>query len=446
MPPENNKTEEERPLPPDFAHRLATKVVVTHERERNPETATLKLAEVLVRNLNQPARATQFMEMTRILLEEKETRRYAALSWAAPVIEKEHLPAVEKFLALMLDQLIDEHMNLTKPLYEMEMRRKKFSHYAWLMGEVFISMMEISSDLYEVLSKIFGDIIRKEMALETQNQEDKSVKRRIIIGSSKEKEMAAKKLFDDILDYIHTRGEFKSDSLNQKNPNEFISILADRLRGTRRYIIQDILNRQALERKKQAEKEISERQASAEEIIRARDPFKKSVMLFWTEKRYNFKYLSVEKVRITLQVLAIVIGIMIFLMGYLGMAGMHWGEGIFVAFGMYLFARFAASKQSFKKFYPNDVSKELETVVGMITPVFRKMSKDQLQAFLTRQVKDPDNQKLLPLVPEFIKYLFAVMPDRRNMILQMDELSAVMEDIELEVARQIRDSGHHHAA
>ena len=47
-------------------------------------------------------------------------------------------------------------------------------------------------------------------------------------------ETASKKLFDDLVDYIHTRGEFKSDSLAQKNPNEFISGLADRMRSTRR--------------------------------------------------------------------------------------------------------------------------------------------------------------------------------------------------------------------
>jgi len=438
----------ERELPADFAARVATKLIVTAERERDPEHVSGKLAEMMLRNLGQPSRAIHFLETTRILLDDRESRRYAAMAWAAIVIEREHFPNADKFIVQVLDAAIDEHMNLAKPLYEMEMQRKRFSYYAWLLGEVFISMMEVSSDLYETLGYLYSQTIRREMLLEQQIAEEKSNKRRIIIGSTKEKETASKKLFDDILDYVHTRGAFKSDSLNQKNPNEFISILADRMRGTRRYVIQDILNRQALDRKKQAEKELSERQAGAEEIIRARDPFKKALNLFWTEKRYNFKYLSVEKVRITLQVESVVIGILIFLTSYLGIQGLHWLEGIVVGLGMYGFARFAISKKALWRFYPDDVSKELETVVGLLTPTFRKMSQEQLSNFLTRQVKDMDNLKLLPLMPEFIKYLFAVMPDRKNMIVTYEELQELMTDLEMNVARQLRDSGmfsRHHA-
>ena len=35
----------------------------------------------------------------------------------------------------------------------------------------------------------------------------------------------------------------------------------------------------------------------AEEIILARDGFRKGVNLYWLEKQYNFKFLAVEKVR-----------------------------------------------------------------------------------------------------------------------------------------------------
>ncbi|MDH4225754.1 MAG: hypothetical protein OEW12_08925 [Deltaproteobacteria bacterium] len=429
-----------RDLPEDFANRLATKIIVTNERERNPEEATFKVASLILRTLGVNNRQSYFIETSEILLAEEETQRYAAVAWASILMEREHIPGCDAFISHTLDIVIDEHMNLAKPLYEMEMRRKKFSHYAWLMGEVFINMMRVSSDLYEVLSQLYGHIIRKEMALELKNAEEKDTKRRIIIGSQREKETASKKLFDDTLDYINTRGEFKSDSLNQQNPNEFIAVLTDRLRGTRRYVIQDIVNKQALDRKKQAEKELSEKQAGAEEIIRAKEPFKKALALFLTEKRYNFKYLSVEKVRVTIQVMSIITGIFYFLAGYLGIQGMHWVEGIMIGLGMYLFARFAASRASFKRFYPYDVSKELETVVGQITPVLRKMAKEQMGPFVTRQVKDKANLQLLPVMPEFIKYLFAVMPDRRNMIISYEELQEVMDELEMDVARQLRDT------
>src|SRR5262249_61767344 len=95
---------------------------------------------------------------------------------------------------------------------------------------------------------------------------------------------------------------------------------------TRRYVIQDIMAKQAADKRKEAEKELSEKLASAEEIIQARDNFKRALDLFWAEKRYNIKYLSVEKVRVTLQVVGIIIGIIYFLAGYLRVYSLTWRE------------------------------------------------------------------------------------------------------------------------
>ncbi|MCH7478268.1 MAG: hypothetical protein IIA14_09215, partial [SAR324 cluster bacterium] len=371
------------------------------------------------------------------LITDNETERFAAVTWASLSLEREQHPEYEQFVNDLLDVAVVEHMNIVKPLYELEQRR--FSHYAWHIGEVFICMMALNSDLYDVINHVFGSIIRKELAIEVTEKEKREV-RRISVGiSAREKETASKKLYDDIVDYIHARGEFKSDSLAQKNPNEFIQVLADRMRGSRRYVIQDVMNRQALLKKQQAEKALSERLAGAEDIILARDPFKKAVNLYWTEKRYNFKYVAVEKVRVTVQVLAILTGIVYFLMGYLNLYGMHWLEGIIVALGMYIFARVAASRRAFSRFFPEDVSKELEIVVGSFTPTLRKMSKEQMDAFLVAQVRDPANHKLLHIVPEFIKYIFAIMPDRSNMIVSMEELGDVMENLELDLARTMRE-------
>jgi hypothetical protein len=428
-----------RDLPADFPKRLATKIVLTVERERDADAGLEKVAALTHRNLSAPDRLELMYSTCENLLSDSETMRFAAITWTSLVIERERNPRYENFLSDLIDLAIDQHMNLVKPLYELEARRKKFSHYAWLLGEIFINMMALNSDLYEAISHVFSMIIRKEMALESAEKERKDTRRISLAASAKAKETASKKLFDDVVDYIHARGEFKSDSLAQKNPNEFIAVLADRMRGTRRYVIQDIMNRQTLMRKQQAEKELSERLAGAEDIILAKEPFKRAIQLFWTEKRYNFKYLSVEKVRVTVQVLAILVGLIFFLGGYLNVYGMHWGEGLFVAFGMYLFARIAASRRAFKRFFPDDVSKELETVVGSFTPTLRKMSKEQLDAFLIRQVRDPDNQKVLHVVPEFIKYVFAIMPNRKDMIVTLDDLSDVMENLETDVARMLRE-------
>ena len=107
---------------------------------------------------------------------------------------------------------------------------------------------------------------------------------------------------------------------------------------------------------------------------------------------------------------------------------------------MYAFSRFMCSRRSFKRYFPDDVSKELEVVVGSFTPTVRRMSRDQLESFLVRQVRDPDSVDLLPIFSEFVKYVFAVMPDRKSSIVSLDELSEVMENIDLDIARTMRDS------
>jgi hypothetical protein len=430
-------------LPPDFARRLAQKVVFTVERERDQDEALDKVASAFVRNLGKPERARQFIEMIDALLENEETARYAGLSWVAVVLHREDDRRFEQLVSNVLDAMIQDHQQIAKPNFQLEYRRKSFSYYARNLGDAFIAMMEIKSELYEVVSAIFSNLVRKEVAEENALKERRSGNRRISLGERDDKKpKTGKKLFDDVVDYVSARGELRPDTLSQQNPNEFISILADRMRGTRRYVIQDIMGRQALEKRKEVEKELSERLASAEEIIHAREGFRSALDLFWTEKRYNIKYMSVEKVRVTLQVISVVIGVLWFLAGYLGLWGFMWYEGIVAAVGMYVFARFSASRGAFRSFFPHDVSKDLEVVLGTVTPTLRKMSKEQMDAFMIRQIKDPQNLSLLPILPEFFKYLFAVMPDRKNAILTADEVKELLDNVELDIARVIRTSTH----
>ena len=46
-------------LPPDFARRIAQKVVFTLERERDPDEATEKIANLFIRNLSGLERSRQ---------------------------------------------------------------------------------------------------------------------------------------------------------------------------------------------------------------------------------------------------------------------------------------------------------------------------------------------------------------------------------------------------
>ena len=148
--------------------------------------------------------------------------------------------------------------------------------------------------------------------------------------------------------------------------------------------------------------------------------------------------MAVEKVRVTIQVLAIIVGIVHFLIGYMGLFGMHWWEGLVITVVMYLFARFFASRQYFQRFFPEDVSKELEIVVGAFTPTLRKMSRDQLELFLNHQVREPQNLSFITILPEFIKYVFAVMPDRNNILVEREELAELLQNVEMGIARTIR--------
>ena len=427
-------------LPPDFASRIATKIVFTSERERDPEEALEKISTMLIRNLGRGGRTRQFIDVLEALEDDPETIRFSGLAVVSLVMDKQEDPPFEKFIDDFLETMIHDHKTEFKKSQELEYRRKNFSAYARILGESLIAMYDINNELYEVASHVFTLLIRKEMMQEMEAKEaSDQTSRRISLSDKEEGEhKVGKKLFDDLVDYIHSRGEQRSGTLQQQNPNEFISVLADRMRGTRRYVIQDILNTQAMDRRKEAEKELGERLASAEEIVMAKEAFKRGVSLYWTERQYNFKYMSVEKVRVTVQVLAMCLGVFHFLLGYLGVFGILWWEGVITTVAMYFFARFFGSRQYFNKFFPDDVTKELEVVVGSFTPTFRKMSQEQLDAFLNRQTRDPGNLKIVTILPEFIKYVFAVMPDRRNVVIQREELGELMQNVEMDIARIIR--------
>ncbi len=439
-PPSATAAQIERDLPPDFAARIATKVVFTNERERDPEAAMEKTAELLLRNLSRPTRVHYVVDVLEVLENDPETLRYAGLALVSLVLDRQEDPRYEKFVDDLVERMITDHHRGAKASHQVEYRRRHFSAYARILGDAFSAMMQVNSELYEVVSHYFTLLIRKEMALEHRQQEEaKTGGRRVQLRRDEEDEVkVGKKLFDDLVDYVHDRGEQRSGTLQQQNPNEYISILADRLRGTRRYVIQDILNQQALDRRKEAEKELGERLAGAEEIILARDAFRRAIGLYWTEKQYNFKYLAVEKVRVTVQVLAMVVGVLHFLAGYLGLFGMEWWEGLMVTVAMYAFARVFCSRQYFQRFFPDDVTKELEVLVGSFTPTLRKMSREQFEPFIHHQVRDPRIAGHVTILPEFVRYVFAVMPDRTNVVLEREELAEILQDLEVEIARVLR--------
>ena len=433
---------EARAVPRDFALRVATKITAICEREMDDSLSSGRVADLLYRNMHDPDMHMHFMDVVNILLSNEDTEKYAATAWASLIWHEETHGEYRDMLESLIKSMADGHLINSRPGVEHEDTGKWFSAFAVNMGEVFVQMMKISSDLYDLITDIYTLIIRLEMARDFNKKDDDDKKKRNQPKKKEEKRnFNPKKLYDDIIDFISLKGDFRSDNLNQKNPNEFIIVLADRMRSTRRYVIQDIMNRQSLEKKKQLEKELREREASAEEVIIAAKPFNHGLYLYWVEKRYNFKYLAVEKVRITLQVIGFLMGLVSVGASYLQALPLSLVEGLLITAQMMVYSKLFCSKFFFIAFYPKDVTANLEEEVGVFTPIFRKMSPEQMTSFVNKQIRSPENNLLLHLMPEYFKYIFAVMPDRGNILMNKEELNEVMERLELNISKFQRGSG-----
>ena len=160
-----------RGVPDDFHQRIATKIVVTLERERDPDAALHQIAAFILRNLGTEGRHKYFVDAVDTLLEEEESKRYAALAYVSIALDAESNSRHGIFLNEVVDILIDDHMYVAKPPEPLENTRKAFSVNARHLGEVFTKMIDMNSDLYEVIGQIFSMVIRKEMVIEHTRQE-----------------------------------------------------------------------------------------------------------------------------------------------------------------------------------------------------------------------------------------------------------------------------------
>jgi hypothetical protein len=295
-------------------------------------------------------------------------------------------------------------------------------------------MLELNPTNGEIASNIFSIFIRNEMELSAKSTaEEEETGSRIIPRDMQD-------LYDDVISFISDRGIFKPSPMSgtEENPNEHIQNLCERLRSTRRFIMQEVITERALEKRKQLELDLKNQLASAEEIVMVDPKFTDGLSLFVQEKRYNFNYLSVEKVRTTLQLLGSITGAVYFLLGFMGYLGVHWVDGFVVCLVMLALVRILLSRKYIKLFYPTDISKELEESSTAFINVMRNMSQEQMEHFMVHQIKLESNQKYLTMVPEYVKYLYAIMPDRKSMMISVDELSELVENSEIEVAKQLR--------
>ena len=420
-------------VPENFAAQIARDLMVIFQKQMDLDTASAEAAAYIWKNTGTPGKVGYFIDATEMWLEtQSAVDKYAALSWLALSNQSANNEDYDTFLRMMINSIVKGYYNLEKP--DIEYREKQFSTYTSIISNIFIRMVELNPTNGEIAANIFAILIRNEMDLSAKSEAEEEDTGSSIIPTDMQD------LFNEVISYLSDRGIFKESPMGgaEENPNEHIQILCERLRSSRRYVTQEVINERALEKRKQLELDLKNQLASAEEIVMVAPQFTDGLSLFVQEKRYNFKYLSVEKVRMTLQLLGSITGAVYFLLGFMGYLGVHWVDGFVVCLVMLALVRILLSRKQLKLFYPTDISKELEESSTAFINVMRNMSQEQMEHFMVRQIKLERNQQYLTMVPEYVKYLYAIMPDRKSMMISVDELSELVENSEIEVAKQLR--------
>ena len=420
-------------IPENFPGQIARDVMEIFQKQIDPDDAAAEASAYIWGNTGTPERVNYFVDATEMWLESQATGdKFAALSWCGLLTQSVNNKNYDAYLHMMMDSILGGYYGLEKP--DIDYREKRYSTYTSIISNTFIRMVELNNSFEENAAEIYCILVRKEMDLEAESQAEEEETGRSSIPTDMQK------LYDEIIDYLAERSVFKASPMasDEVNPNEHVGVLCERLRSSRRYVMQEVITERAHNKKKELEMELEDQLASAEEITMVAPQFTDGMAFFVHEKQYNIKYLAVEKIRVTLQLLGSIIGAVYFLLGFMEYWGVNWIDGIMVCVVMLIFVRIVASRKQFQFFYPTDVSKELEECSSAFINVMRNMSQEQLEHFLVRQIKLERNQKYLSMIPEFIKYLYAIMPDRKSMMISVDELSELMENSEIEVAKQLR--------
>jgi len=392
-------------VPENFAAQIARDLMVIFQKQMDLDTASAQAAAYIWKNTGTTGKVGYFIDATEMWLETQSAGdKYAALSWLAIANLSANNEDYDTLLHMMINSIVKGYYNLEKP--DIEYKGKKYSTYTSIISNIFIRMLELNPTNGEIASNIFSIFIRNEMELSAKSTAEEKETGSSIIPTDMQD------LYDDVISYISDRGIFKPSPMSgtEENPNEHIQNLCERLRSTRRYVMQEVINERALEKRKQLELDLKNQLA----------------------------YLSVEKVRMTLQLLGSITGAVYFLLGFMGYLGVHWVDGFVVCLVMLALVRILLSRKQLKLFYPTDISKELEESSTAFINVMRNMSQEQMEHFMVRQIKLEHNQKYLTMVPEYVKYLYAIIPDRKSMMISVDELSELVENSEIEVAKQLR--------
>jgi len=423
--------------PNQFVNQVASKIIFIFERELEKNIALENVAKLIHTNFNNKETLPSFFQLLDRFHESESEQSYLSLSWSALVLKDDREETYLKLIKMILNQAIEGHQKQDKKAFKVKETGVFYSGYAFSLGELFISLKNQDENFMNNVKNHYTYLIEEEMTLEHKEiLKDARLSNKSQRKKKKSKTaMQGKKLFDDILDYIVQRGHYKSESLNQKNPKAYIQVLSDQLRDIRRNTTQRMMGHFASEKKKALHKALQSKTATAEEIISATNPFKSGLQHFREAKLYNYRYMKTEKIRLIAQIGPIVAGLVYLGSGLMEIIVISYFEATIVS-SLMVISKVLCSKKLFKRFYPEDVVLKLEEDIECLTQVFKKTSYQQMTPFLVRQVKENENKKFLNFLPEYLRYIFSVIPDKNKIQMTQQDFSRCLNFLQSSIRKE----------
>ena len=424
----------QRPLPPDFYQRIASKVVLFFERDTQVQAASKHLQGLLMRNVWSRERLHMCTDAIMMLLDTDEENVFAGLSLLA-ISSDEDDETASAFFQDVLQHMIEDHYAKVKPNYDMDsLKHFTFGYYGRLIGDGLISLALINhmedASLY-FYSRLIRQELSKEGALLRLLRVRNDIDDKAETAKEVEKPHEGKSLFDEVIDFVATRAQV-SETLRGNDNQAAVNNLADHLRSARAYVIQSLIDDHMMQKRRETLKELNSRAASAEDLMFLKETTERALKLFFLQRQYPFYFTISQKLRLFLKSFAAFWGIGTFLLGYFQIGGVLWWHGLVVALGTFIYGRIITHDRVFKSFLPQNYSSELEMLLASVAPIVRKTTFSQMDHLILHLLHEPDLHKALPVLPEFMRYLFYVIPSKNKMLLKHEEIAHLLRELDFE--------------
>ena len=160
-------------VPRDFPLRIATRIITINEREMDEHVANSRVADLVYRNLKDPELHNYLLDAVDILLHNNETQRYGGRVWVALNWGEDEHPEYLELTQSVLTTCAEGHRYNRREMWEDAESARSFSYFAYIIGESFIQMMKVTSEMYDVVTDMFTHIIRMEMTKDLDEKENK---------------------------------------------------------------------------------------------------------------------------------------------------------------------------------------------------------------------------------------------------------------------------------